>query len=170
MVLLHWGCSTSWYSLPVIYTYIIFCTLALVRLMFHDMCPSIMLAVSTIVISLLHYLQPSIVQYSLSIDPLDLEDKTLQHIRQASMYHLAGAIQILALTCGVKPEKAVGMICLTWFICSMDFWFFKQVDEVFEMTQASRNINLTFPLWTGTLALILLYPKPTGNNKVQQQK
>jgi len=155
--------------MPVIYIYIMFCTLALLRLMFHVMYPSTM-AVSTIVISLVHYLQPSIVQYSLDIDPVNLGDKTLQHIRQAFMYHLANGVQMLGLACGVKPEKAVGMICLTWFICSMDFWFFKQVDEVFEMTQASRNINLLFPLWTGTLALILLYPKPTGNNKVQQQK
>ena len=145
--------------MPVIYIYIMFCTLALLRLLVgYDMYPSAMLAVSTIVISLVHYLQPSILQFSLSIDPMDLEDKTLQHIRQASMYHLAGAIQMLALTCWMKSEKSVGMICLTWFICSMDFWFFKQVDEVFEMTQASRNINLTFPIWTGILALILLYP------------
>ena len=155
--------------MPVIYIYIMFCTLALLRLLVgYDMYPSTMLAVSTIIISLIHYLQPSIVQYSLDIDPVNLGDKTLQHIRQAFMYHLANGVQMLALACSVKPEKAVGMICLTWFICSMDFWFFKQVDEVFEMTQASRNINLTFPLWTGTLALILLYPKPTENNKVQQ--
>ena len=120
--------------------------------------PSTILAVSTIVISLVHYLQPSKVQFSLDIDPVNLGDKTLQHIRQAFMYHLANGVQMLALACGVKTEKAVGMICLTWFICSMDFWFFKQVDEVFEMTQASRNINLTFPIWTGILALILLYP------------
>jgi len=144
--------------MPVIYTYIIFCTLVLVRLMFHDMYPSTIMAVSTIVISLVHYLQPSIVQYSLDIDPVNLGDKTLQHIRQAFMYHIANGVQMLALACGVKPEKAVGMICLTWFICSMDFWFFKQVDEVFEMSRTSRNINLTFPLWTGSLALILLYP------------
>ena len=153
--------------MPVIYTFIIFCNLVLVRLMFHDMYPSTMLAVSTIVISLVHYLQPSIVQYSLDIDPVNLGDKTLQHIRQAFMYHLANGVQMLALACGMKPEKAVAMTSITWFICSMDFWFFKQVDEVFEMTQASRNINLTFPLWTGTLAIILLYPKPTGNNEVQ---
>jgi len=154
--------------MPVIYTYIIICTLVLVRLMFHDMYPSTILAVSTIVISLVHYLQPSKVQYSLDIDPVNLGDKTLQHIRQAFMYHLANGVQMLALACGMKPEKAVAMTSITWFICSMDFWFFKQVDEVFEMTQASRNINLTFPIWTGTLAIILLYPKPTGNNEVQQ--
>ena len=109
-----------------------------------------------ILLSVVHYLYPGTIQYSLGVDPEALTDKTTQHIRQASSYFLAGGVQQLALSRGMRSGKAAGLVSLVWFLSSVDFWINRHVDEVFEMTTTSMKINLTFPIWTGTLALALL--------------
>lgn len=117
-----------------------------------------MIGAIQILLGVVHYFYPGIIQYYniLGVNPGLLTDKTTQHIRQASSYFFAGGVQQLALSRGMKSGRAAGLACLVWFLSSIDFWINRHVDEVFEMTTTSLKINLTFPLWSGMMALALL--------------
>jgi hypothetical protein len=115
------------------------------------------LSCMTAAIGLLHYMYPGVMAHSMGLFVTELSERTKQLSRQTSMYYLGNGIQMFALTCGIRPEKAVGLVSLTWFICSLDLHFVARISEVFDMSEASRAINMLFPVWAGLLSCGILW-------------
>ena len=111
------------------------------------------------VVAFAHFICPHLVKYSFGAGIEELEEKTLKHAQQISMYYIASALQLLSLASGVRPESAAGVVALVWCMCSTYMWLIVQIANVFEMSPVSRNINLTFPIWSGLLAAGILLRK-----------
>jgi hypothetical protein len=106
-----------------------------------------------VAVSFLYYLFPaSIFGFNVTL----LEHKTLQHSRQAAMYILAAGTQMLALSFECRPETAVGMVCVVWCVFYTDLLMRGKVVDVFEMSEVARSVNLSFPIWSGILAIGIL--------------
>lgn len=100
------------------------------------------------------YLKPYLILSAL-FDTV-VENKTLQHSRQVSMYYVGSGIQMIALLIGADPAHAVGILCLVCCLFSADMWLFADVANVFHMSLASRRVNAMFPIWSGLLAALIL--------------
>ena len=105
------------------------------------------------------FICPQFIQYFFRVGADVLDEKTLQHARQISMYYIASASQLLSLASGVRPERAAGVVALVWCVCSSYMWLIVETTRVFEMSPVSRSINLTFPIWSGLLAAGILLRK-----------
>jgi len=103
-----------------------------------------------------HFVQPSLIKYSLGLGVENIGYKTLQHARQISVYYVASALQLLSLALGVRPERAAGLVPLVWSICFTYMWIIVHISEVFDMSPVSRKINVLFPIWSGLLAAGIL--------------
>eukprot|EP00804_Cyclotella_cryptica_P024782 CCRYP_001730-RA/>CCRYP_001730-RA protein AED:0.25 eAED:0.25 QI:0/-1/0/1/-1/1/1/0/448 len=84
-----------------------------------------------------------------------VENKTLQHARQVSIYYTGSGIQMIALLIGVDPANATGILCLVCCLCSAEMWLFAEVANVFHMSLVSILVNAAFPVWSGLLAALI---------------
>mmetsp|Transcript_11160 Transcript_11160/g.22838 ORF Transcript_11160/g.22838 Transcript_11160/m.22838 type:complete len:609 (+) Transcript_11160:135-1961(+) len=115
----------------------------------------------TISVSLFHYfLAPTVMHDTFGVNGA-LDDKTLQHFRQASAYDLGSGVQMLALSYGLEADSAAGVVCLVWFLCSIDLSVAKVAarigSSVFEMPFSARAINFMIPIWTSIISAEILF-------------
>ena len=69
------------------------------------------------VVAFAHFISPHLIQYSFGAGTDELDEKTLTHAKQISMYYIASALQLLCLASGVRPESAAGVVALVWCMC-----------------------------------------------------
>lgn len=89
----------------------------------------------------------------------DISDKSIQHFRQIAIWYIGSGVQKLALLHGVEPYKAAGIVSLVWSLFSIELWRIVNMPIVFEMSSFSKNVNATFPVWSGMLAVLILCRK-----------
>jgi hypothetical protein len=104
------------------------------------------LSLMTTVTALVHFIFPDLMTFSLGLDVATMSERTKQLSRQTSMYYLSSGVQMFALCSGAKPESAAGLVSLTWFLCSLELWVIARHAKVFDMSEMSRALNMSFPI------------------------
>lgn len=100
------------------------------------------------------YFVPSIILSALF--STSFSNRSTQHFRQIAISYIGGGVQKLALLLGLKSSKAAGLVSLVWCICSIKLWRMVDMARIFEMSNFSKIVNATFPIWSGLLAALIL--------------